>query len=240
VVIVNQKLATSLWPGQDPVGQTVLIDGPPDPPAECQVVGVVGNARQNALEQEAEPEIYLPSGGRELIVRTSGTVEALVPAVRAALREIEPNMATNEFKSLGQMVEQLVSPKRLVAVLLGLFSLLALLLAAVGIYGVIAYSVSQRTNEIGIRLALGSPHGSILRLVIGQGMRVILVGCVLGILGALALTRVLRALLFGVSPTDPLTFVVSALLLLAVALLACWVPARRAMRVDPMGALRGD
>jgi ABC-type antimicrobial peptide transport system permease subunit len=147
-------------------------------------------------------------------------------------------MFQGEFKSLSQMLDQVVSPKRLITLLVGLFSLMALLLASLGIYGVIAYSVSQRTQEIGIRLALGSPKTAVLRLVIGEGIKLAAIGCALGLAASLALTRVIQTLLFGVSPTDPLTFVTSGLLLTGVALLACWLPARRAARVDPMLALR--
>jgi ABC-type antimicrobial peptide transport system permease subunit len=147
-------------------------------------------------------------------------------------------MFQGEFKSLSQMLDQMVSPNRLITLLIGLFSLMALVLASLGIYGVIAYSVSQRTQEIGIRLALGSTTTAVLRLVIGEGIKLAAIGCAVGLAASLALTRVIQTLLFGVSPTDPLTFVTSGLLLTGVALLACWLPARRAARVDPIVALR--
>jgi putative ABC transport system permease protein len=149
-------------------------------------------------------------------------------------------MPVDEFKPLRQIVDQAISPRRLITLLFGLFSLLALILASVGIYGVIAYSVSQRTQEIGIRLALGSPRIAVLRLIIVEGMRMVFIGCAIGLIAALVLTRVLQALLFGVSPTDPVSFAASCFLLLAVALLACWLPACRAARVDPMVALRSE
>ena len=240
VVIVNQNLARLLWAGKNAVGKTLFIDGPPDPPIECDVIGVVGNMRRNSMEQEAGPELYLLGEGQELVVRTKGTLEALIPAVRATLREINPGMAADEFQPLARIVDQALSPKRLITILLGLFSLLALILASIGIYGVIAYSVSQRTREIGIRLALGSSKPAVLRLVLAEGMRVAFIGCVIGLLASLALTRIIQALLFAVSPTDPLTFAASSLLLASVTLLACWLPARRAARVDPMAALRHD
>jgi putative ABC transport system permease protein len=192
------------------------------------------------FESDAEPEVYLLGEGRELVVRTHGTIQALIPAVRATLRELDPGMAADEFQPLTRIVDRAVSPKRLITLLLGLFSLLALLLAAVGVYGVTAYSVSRRTREIGIRLALGSSRATVLRLIIGEEMKVVLLGCAIGILASLALTRLIQTLLFAVSPTDPPTFAVTGLMLMAVALLACWLPARRAARVDPMVALRNE
>jgi predicted permease len=240
ILVVNEKMARDFWPRKDPIGQIVLIDD--DPGAEWKVVGVVGNVRQNALEKEAEPEMYMTGRrwAQELVVRAKSSVASIVPGVRATLREINPNMAVDDFRSLRQVVDQAVSPNRLIALLLGLFSLLALTLAAVGIYGVIAYSVSQRTHEIGIRLALGSTRAAVLRLVIHQGMRLVFAGCAIGLIGSLALTRMMRALVFGISPGDPVTFAASGILLLSAALLACWLPACRASRVDPLTALRNE
>jgi putative ABC transport system permease protein len=147
-------------------------------------------------------------------------------------------MPVDEFTSLGQIIDQAVSPKRLITILLGLFSLLALGLASVGIYGVITYSVSQRTQELGIRLALGATTRDVLRLVMGEGMKPVLIGLAIGLISSFLLTRVMRSLLFGVTATDPLTFAANTLLLTAVALLACWLPARRVTKLDPMEALR--
>jgi predicted permease len=240
-VIVNEKMARSLWPGKNAVDEILLIqqDGDPSVPwVQFKVIGVVGNVRQSPLEKEAAPQIYFRGAGGELIVRTRGTLASLIPAVRSTIQQFEPGMFQGEFKSLSQIVDQAVSPKRLITLLVGLFSLMALLLASLGIYGVVAYSVSQRTQEIGIRLALGSPTTAVLRLVIGEGIKLTAIGCAVGLAASLALTRVIQTLLFGVSPTDPLTFVTSGLLLTAVALLACWLPARRAAQVDPMIALR--
>jgi predicted permease len=240
VVIVNEKFAHAFWPGKDPLGQIVVLDGPPDPPAECQVVGVVGDVRQRALEQAAVAEIYMPGGGRYLIARATGRLETILGSVRGLLREMDPTMALPAPKPLTEIIDRAVSPRRLITLLLGLFSLLALLLASLGIYGVIAYSVSQRTQEIGIRLALGSSMAMVLRLIIGEGMRLASLGCILGIAGSLALCRVLQSLLFGVSAADPFTFIASALLVSVVALTACWLPALGASRVDPMVAVRHD
>jgi ABC-type antimicrobial peptide transport system permease subunit len=174
----------------------------------------------------------------ELVVRTRNSLNALVPAVRAALREIDPKMPVSEFRPLGEIVDQAVAPKRLITLLLGLFSLLALLLASVGIYGVISYSVTQRTAELGIRMALGATNADIMRLVIGRGMTPVAVGLGIGLLTSLFLTRALRSLLFGVSATDPFTFISYALVLVCVALFACWMPARMAAKLDPLQALR--
>ncbi len=209
IVVINEMLAQLLWPGKDPIGRSLFIDDR-DPPLECRVLGVVGNVRQKALEEKAGPEIYLLGGGRELIVRIQGPVQAVAPSIRSTLRAMNANLPVTEFKSLGRIVDQLISPKRLITLLLGLFSLLALLLAAIGIYGVIAYSVSRRARELGIRLALGSSRCSLLRLVISEGMRPAFIGCAIGLTAALALTRMIQALLFGVSPTDPVAYAASA------------------------------
>jgi putative ABC transport system permease protein len=238
-LIVNETMARRLWPGKDAVGQIALLG------SEWRVVGVAGNVRHSALEQEAGLEMYLPitqsgSGSVELVVRAKLSPEALAPSVRAALNKVDPRLPTSEFQMLGQLVDQAASPKRLVTLLLGGFSLLALTLAALGIYGVISYSVTQRTHELGIRVALGARAADVFKLVIGQGMLPVVIGLALGMAAAAALTRLMAGLLFGVSATDPLTFAGIALLLIAVALLACYIPARRAAKVDPMIALRRE
>ena len=240
VMLINETMARRLWPGRDAIGQQVLTGN-----TEWRVVGVVGNVRHSALEQEASAEMYLPitqsgTGSVDLVVRTKLPAESLVAGVRAALSAVDPNLPTGDFQTLEQIVAQAVSPKRFVTALLGGFSFLALILAALGIYGVISYSVSQRTPELGIRMALGAQRADVLRLVLGQGMRLALVGVALGMAAALALTRLMQGLLYGVSATDPLTFGLIALALTGVALAACYVPARRATRVDPLVALRQE
>jgi ABC-type antimicrobial peptide transport system permease subunit len=174
----------------------------------------------------------------DLVVRAKLPIESLVPGVRAALRSVDPDLPNSDFQPLEELVDHAVSPRRFVTALLGAFSLLALILASLGIYGVISYSVTQRTNEIGIRIALGAQTRAVLRLIIGQGAKLALIGLGIGLAGAFALTRVLSSLLFGVGATDPLTFTGIALLLTGVALLACYIPARKATKVDPMIALR--
>ena len=240
-IMVNETLARTFWPGRAAIDQLLVLENPPDPPAQCKVLGVVGNVPQSTLEQVAGPEMYMFAwGGRELIVRTRSTLAAAGPVVRATLRDFNPSMAVDEIKPLESVVESILSPKRLVALLLGAFSVLALLLASIGIYGVIAYSVSQRTREIGIRLALGAPRDALLGLVIWEGMSLTILGCGIGLIAGWILTRVIQGLLFEVSPTDPIAFVSSAVLLLLVAFGACWLPARRAAKVDPMVALRHE
>ena len=236
--VINEALARRSFPNEDPIGREIYCGL--DSMKPMKIVGVVGNVRQTALEETAVPEVYLLSWGGELLARGGGALASLTPAVRGVLRGLDPLMPADDFRSLDQIVDQAVAPKRALAALLGLFSLVALLLAAIGIYGVMAFSVSQRTQEIGLRLALGASAGGILALIIRQGMRAALVGCAAGLIGALALTRLIAALFFEVSTSDPLTFAACGLLLLAVALLACWAPARRAARVDPIVALRCD
>jgi putative ABC transport system permease protein len=239
-LIINETMARRLWPDRDAVGQIAMVGG-----REWRVVGVAGNVRHSSLEQEAGLEMYLPitqssSSSVELVVRTKLAPEAMAPGVRAALSKVDPRLPTAEFQTLGQLVDQATSPKRLVTLLLGGFSLLALILAALGIYGVISYSVTQRTRELGIRVALGAQTANVLMMVIRQGLAPVAIGLALGLAGAAALTRLMATLLFGVSATDPATFAGIALLLVSVALLACYVPARRAAKVDPMIALRRE
>ena len=174
----------------------------------------------------------------ELVVRTSRLPESFVPDVRAAMKAFDPALPNSEFTTLDQIVDDAVAPRRLITHLLGAFSSFALALASLGLYGVIAYSVSQRTQEIGIRLAIGAQRGDVLRLVVGEGFRMAAAGVVVGVIAALALSRLLASLLFGVTTTDPLIFSISAAVLTSVALLACYIPARRAAKVDPVVALR--
>ena len=239
VLIVNETMARRLWPDRDPLGQIALLGR-----EEWQVVGVVGDVRHGALEQAAGLEMYFPMAqnrdwnSMELVVRAKLPIESLVPGVRAALRSVDPDLPTSDFQPLEELVDRAVSPRRFVTALLGVFSLLALILASLGIYGVISYSVTQRTNEIGIRIALGAQTSAVLKLIVGQGVKLALIGLGIGLAAAFVLTRVLSTLLFGVGATDPLTFTGIALLLISVALLACYIPARKATKVDPMIALR--
>jgi len=238
VLLVNETMARRLWPDSNAIDQIAVIGR-----NEWRVVGVVGNVRHGALEQEASLEMYLPvaqngSGSMDLVIRARMPMETLVPMVRAALGSVDPNLPSTDFQPLQQLVDQAVSPRRFVTVLLAGFSFLALVLASLGIYGVISYSVNQRTNEIGIRIALGAQTPAVLKLILGQGVKLALIGLGIGLGAAFVLSRVLSTLLFGVEATDPMTFAGIALLLTCVALLACYIPARRATKVDPMVALR--
>lgn len=240
VIIINETLARALWPGRNPIGQTIVGDCGP----ERQVVGVVGDVRHIALEQSSGSEMYIPmrqcrdQWSVNLVVRSTLPPAAMASAVRDALKPLDPNLPTNEFKPLEALVDKAVSPRRFILILLSGFSAFALILASLGIYGVISYSVSQRTHEFGIRMALGAEQSDVLRLVVGQGMMLALVGAILGIVAALGLTRLMSGLLYGVQPNDLITFLAVALVLSCVALLANYIPARRAMKIDPLVALR--
>jgi putative ABC transport system permease protein len=241
VVIVNESFARMVFKAQDPLAQQISF-GPP-PASWTQVVGVVADVRDNALEQEPIPEIFVPylqqpSFSMAVVLRTPASPQALAGAVREAVASVDPNQPLSEAMTMDEILANSVAPRRFQMILLGLFALLALLLAAVGIYGVVSYSCSQRVHEFGIRMALGAERRDLLRLVIRQGAKLTLIGVGIGIGGALVLTRFLSSLLYGVKPTDPLTLAGVSLILTAVALFASYIPARRATKVDPMVALR--
>ncbi len=241
VIIINETLARTLWPGQDPIGRKILGVSR----TEATVVGVAGDVRHLALEREAGPEMYLPIryGGWasvDLVVRTKLPPASLASSVRAALRPINPSLPTGEFRTLDQLVDRAVSPRRFVVWLLGGFAFLALILSSLGIFGVISYSVNQRTQEIGIRMALGASPRSVQLGIIRQTMSLVSVGIILGGAAAWALARLLGALLYGVEPGDPVTFLTMTLALMSAAIAAGYLPARRASTVDPMSALRSN
>ncbi len=238
-VIINEAFSRTYFADDEPLGKRLIVDM--GEPWACEIIGVAGDAKQFSLDGAVFPVMYLPSiraGFNGLVVRTSGDPLAMAPAVRRAVQEVDRDQPVANVRSMDQLLSNVAAQARFRTLLLGVFAAVALCLAGVGIYGVIAYSVAQRTHEIGIRVALGARRGDVLRLVIGQGMKIALIGLGVGVALALAVTRVLSSLLFNVSATDPVTFVVVALLLAGVALLACWVPARRATKVDPMVALR--
>jgi putative ABC transport system permease protein len=204
---------------------------------------VVGNVRHKALEIEVTAEVYfpykqLPRNFMNLVVRTASDPSTMVPAIRNQVLSVDKDQPVSDIMTMDQRVARSVASKRFVMSLLGAFSLLALGLAAVGIYGVMAYLVTQRTQEIGVRMALGAQKRDVLKLVVGRGMALAVMGIAIGLVASLALTRLMRSLLFEVTPTDWLTFVITSLVLLTVALLACYIPARRAAKVDPLVALR--
>jgi putative ABC transport system permease protein len=206
---------------------------------------MVGNVRHFGPDTEAKPQIYFshaqsPGHDMSLIVRASTDPLGLVGAVQQEVFALDPAQPVYDVRTLGELISQSVAPRRFVMLLLGGFAALAVLLATVGIYGVIAYSVSRRTHEIGVRMALGAQSTHVMRLVVRQGMGLALGGLGIGLAGALVSTRLMAGLIYGVSPTDPLTFASVSALLCAAALVACWIPARRATRVNPMEALRHE
>jgi putative ABC transport system permease protein len=246
VAIVNRAFVKKYFHNENPLGKQMSLPiGVRADSTVFQIVGVVSDVKHwKELGRPAEPELYLPYAQlpfinqMSLVVRTAVAPAALADDVARAVHTLDGEAVLSDVKTLEQYLGNAVSQPRFSALLFGLFALLALLLGAVGLYGVVAYSVAQRTREIGIRLALGAPRGAVLRLVMRQGMSLTLLGVTLGLLASYALTRLLKSLLYGVTPTDPLTFATIALLLTFVALLACWIPARRAMKVDPLIAIR--
>jgi putative ABC transport system permease protein len=239
VAIVSRSLATRLWPNQDPIGKT-LYGGQP-----VTVIGVVADTvYRSALERDPPPFYYLPlsqnyEGGVTLHVRAAqGDPIGLLPALRAAVRAVDPAVVIARPQRLQSVFEDSIAPQRMMAMLVGVFGVVALTLAAVGLYGVMAHLAGHRRTEIGIRLALGASPTSILRLIVREGMQLVGLGAAIGLMGAIASSRLVSSQLFGVEATDPLTLAAGCLLLALVALLACLIPARRAMRVQPSLALR--
>ena len=238
VAVVNQILAQHLWPGEDPIGQQVpLMDSP------LTVVGVVGNTRHEGLSQDIGGEIYVPylqqlDPSMQLAVRTASDPTSLVSAIRAQVQAVDPAEPIYHVSTMEQTLSESLAPRRFNMLFLGIFAAVAFVLATVGIYGVMAFSVTQRTHEIGIRMALGAERGDVLSMIVRDAFALTLTGVVLGIAGAWALTRFLASFLYNVRTTDPATFVLVSIVLIAVAMLASYIPARRATRVDPMVALR--
>ena len=240
VVIINETAAKTLFPGQDPLGRMLLIAGPDD----WQVIGVVGDVRHQSLEKESGLEVYLPIAqtpdyqALTMVVRSRLPAQSLVPGIRAALRELDASMPTGDYQTLESIVERAVSPRRFILVVLGTFAGTALLLAALGIYAVLSYSVTQRIPEIGIRMALGEPAGRVQRRVVGRTLLLAGAGVAIGAALSFSASRFIQSLLYGVEPTDVPTFAGMAAVLLLVSVVAAYLPARRASRTDPLVALR--
>jgi putative ABC transport system permease protein len=244
--IINQALARRYFADEDPIGKIIYNIGANQnegDPERWEIVGVTGDVRHNSLTKEATPEIYLPyqqnswSWGN-FFVRTTNDAAALSQSFRETIRAGDKSVPVMNVQPLAQAISETVAQTRFYTFLFAVFGVTGLLLTLTGIYGVISYTVSQRTQEIGIRMALGARAGDVLKLIIGQGFILTLLGIALGLAGAMGLTRLIEAMLFGVSVTDTLTFAVISLLLMTVALVACFIPARRAAKVDPMIALR--
>jgi putative ABC transport system permease protein len=245
VIIINETLARRIWPGEDPIGKRVKQGRPEVDSPWREVVGVVNDVKMNGVDLATSLQTYLPfsqvSGESVgLIVRAERNPAALASAVEQAIHAIDKDLPVSSILTMDLLLGNSLAQRRLTLILLASFAALALLLAAVGVYGVIAYSVRQRTHELGIRMALGAQSGDALKLILGQGLKLALIGVTIGLAVALALTRWMESLLFEVRPADPLTFCLIAVVLLCVALVACWVPARRAARVDPLLALRSE
>jgi putative ABC transport system permease protein len=243
VAIVNQALARTYFPGQDPVGRHLVFGFPPDTGVEREIVGVVGDVRDVALHQEPGPMMYVPIAqapfwGAAVIVKTSLAPSGVFAQIRRVVKGIDKNLPVTDALALADAIDSSVSQSRFRAWLLGLFGIVALLLATAGIFGVVSYSVACRTRELGVRIALGASPGAILRMVLRENLGLAVAGLAVGVVVALALAQVLASQLYGVGTRDPLTFAGSALVLLAAALAACYLPARRATRVDPITALR--
>jgi predicted permease len=252
VVIVSQALAESYWPGHNPIGAQIGVDyvgagrNIAGAPRFREVVGVVANVKQKGLDRPAEPALYTPYlqdetnhafAGFNLFVRTIGPPTSLAATIRALVHSLRSDQPIDVMQTMNDALFRALAPRRLSLVLVGG---LALLLSAIGIFGMIAYAVSQRTHEFGVRMALGARQQDVLQMLIGAGLKIAATGVFIGIGASLALTRFMGSLLYAVGPNDPLTFALIPLLFALVALAACYIPARRAMRVDPMVALRCD
>jgi putative ABC transport system permease protein len=245
VVIINEAMARKFWPGDDPLDRYVTFNSS----TQYQIIGVVSNAKHSSLQEEDEPTAYtshqqVTSRTMDLAVRANYSFDrepaALINAIRQTVSKIDPEQPIFNIATMDQRLSQSIAPQRFVALLLSLFATLALIQALIGIYGVMSYAVSQRRQELGIRMALGAHPGNILSLVLRRGMKLTLIGMALGLMGAVASTRLLRDMLFGIKPVDPLTFAAMTLLLMCISLVACLLPARRATKVDPMNVLRSE
>jgi putative ABC transport system permease protein len=244
IALINRTMATHLWPNQDPLGKRIRFPGSEKRPQPWRtIVGIVSDVSQYALDKKPPMQIYIPhsqfpTGFNTIVVKTTNDPLALISAVRREILAVDQEQAVSNVTTLQQLMGDSIAVSRFLMLLLLTFAGLALTLAAVGIYGVMSYVASQRTHEIGIRMALGAQAKDVLKLIIGNGMVLALIGVAVGIAGAFALTRVMSGLLFGVAATDSLTFVSVSVGLIAVALIACYIPARRATKVDPLVALR--
>ncbi|MCG3160733.1 MAG: hypothetical protein JMDDDDMK_01808 [Acidobacteria bacterium] len=243
VAIIDQTLASKYWPNEDPMGKRISFEGGPQNRIWREVVGIVGHVKHRSLEGESRVQYYIPHAQMQnpnmnLVIRTDADPTSLAGVARGAISGLDKDLPVYRVQTMERFVVDSMAQRRFAMTLLGVFASVALALAAVGLYGVLSYSITQRSHEIGVRMALGAQARDVLRLVIGQGMLLALIGVALGVVGAFLLTRLMSSLLFGVGASDPLTFAAIALLLTLVALVACLVPALRATKVDPMVALR--
>ena len=243
VTIIDERLAREYWPNESPIGKRIRFGPPEDNEPWHTIVGVVGSVRHQRMQEDTRKSVYLPHqkfpvGGLALVVRTTSKPEDLAGAMRREIAQLDPDLPVSEVATMEEVVAESIWQPRLYATLFGAFAGGALLLALIGIYGVMAFLVQTRTHEIGVRMALGATTQDVFKLIVGRGMKLTAVGVLLGVAGAIALTRLMHSLLFNTSATDPVTFILISLLLSLAAFLACYLPARRAARVDPLVALR--
>jgi putative ABC transport system permease protein len=249
VAVINSALARQFFSNDDPIGRRIKFDLLDDQPRE--IVGVAGDVRQNRYELSSQPQVYVPQDQlprrmdlniarqilvKTFVVRTSGAPP--IAALRTAVREVDPTAAISTVRTVEEYAGAQLQDLRQYTALLSIFAIISALLCVIGIFGIMAHAVMQRGNEIGIRVALGAPPASVLRLVLRQGLLLVSVGLGLGVAGAVAITRVIRTFLWGITPTDPVTFMIVSAALAVLALVACYVPARRALKIDPIIALR--
>jgi putative ABC transport system permease protein len=240
VIIVNAPFVKKFFPHENPIGMHLSLFEGKSEFVTREIVGVVGGNKHFALQEDFRPEMFTPGSFERmnLVVRAASAPTAIAPAIREAVRQLDSGEATSEFRTMDDVVSRSASGDRFNALLLGAFGGIALLLTAAGIFGVLSYLVTQRTREIGIRMALGAQRYDVLRVILGHGMRMALIGVCIGVAGALAVTRWMSSVLFGVKPFDLLTFAAVIFVIAVVAFLACYIPSHRATRVDPMVAVR--
>jgi len=243
--VISKRAADQMWPGENPIGKTAILwKGQSNRQAE--VIGIVSDMRERGLEAGPTLAVYFPSGGAlatttlQLVVHTQGRSQDVVPALRTTVAAVDASLPVSSIRTLEEVVTASLAARRMTMWLIGAFAGLALLLALAGVYGVLAYSVTRRTSEIGVRLALGAEHGRVVKTVLSQGIRPVLIGAALGLTCAMAASRLMTSMLFEVSPYDPTTYVAVVAAVLCVATLACYLPARRVLRVDPATALRTE
>src|SRR5215216_2050188 len=245
VAVISQSLAQKVWPNEDPVGKRIQFGNMDGDIRLIRIVGIVGDVRERGLDSDIRPTVYAyglqrpPSSSLSIVIRAEGDTALLAPQLRQLVADLNPELPTN-FRTLEQIFSSSLDNRRFSLVIFAVFAAVALMLAAVGIYGVVSYSVTQRTHEIGVRMALGAQSRDVLGMIVGQGLKLALFGVGLGVIASFALTRLMSSLLYGVSANDPVTFGVTSLLLVGVALLACYIPGRRATKVDPITALRHE
>ena len=243
-LVIDELFAKRYWPNEDPIGKRIILGGADPASLRLEVIGVVGRVKMESLGTDDNrvqgyfPFLQMPDNSMTAIIKASSDPNQLITSVRQAVKSIDPDQPIYNPRTMGDIRAESVAPERLNLTLLGIFAGIALVLAIVGIYGVMSYSVTQRTHEIGIRMAIGAQRRDVFKMILGQGMKLALIGIGIGLIGAFALTRLMASMLFGVEPTDATTFGAISVLLTVVALLACFLPGRRATKVEPTVSLR--